>query len=156
MAGPKLESRKATDIAVIEHVGPYDKIPWDEYIPRLYGWAKEQKVMPGFYPIGIYHDVPESTTPEKLRSDVAIAFKGKGKASRGIVLKKLPAMKVATISHKGPGSEYKDTYARLHQWIAEKGLRAAGPPIEIYSRKPEVLRGRTILHAKVMIPVKRK
>jgi len=156
MAGPKVESRSATDIAVIEHKGPYDSIPWDEYIPRLYGWAKEQKVMPGFRPIAIYHDDPGTRAPDELRAEIAITYKGRAKASKGTVLKKLPAMRVATISHKGPKSEFRNTYAKLFKWIDEKGLEVSGPPMEIHSKKPEVVDGVTTFYAKIMVPVRKR
>ncbi len=156
MANPRLESRKASDLAYIEHQGPYDKIPWEQYIQQLYGWAKENKVMPGLYPMAIYPDSPECTPADKLRSEVAITFKGKASARGNVKMRKLPAMKVATVSHKGPGSEFKNTYGRLMAWIAEKGLEMSGPPMEIYSKKPEVVAGQTILYAKVMVPVKKK
>lgn len=156
MAGPKIESRKATDVAYIEHKGPYDKVPWEEYMHRLYGWAKDQKVMPGFYPFAVYLDAPGNVPPEKLRSEIAITFKGKAAAKGGVRTKKLPAMKVASISHKGPGSEFKNTYAKLDEWKASKGYVRAGPPIEVYTKKPEVVNGVTILYAKVMMPVKKK
>ena len=156
MTGPKLESRKSTSIVYIEHKGPYDKVPWDEYIHRLYGWAKEQKVMPGFYPMSICYDNPAKTQPEKCRSDIAISFKGKAKEIPGMKIKQLPAMKVASISHKGPGSEYANTYQKLGDFIAKKGYEVSGPPIEVYSKKPEVVDGVTILYAKIMIPVKKK
>jgi len=150
---PKLESRKAANLAYIEHQGPYNNVPWDDYIKRLYGWAKEQKVMPGFYPMAIYYDDPEKSPPEKCRSDIAITFKGRAKEQSGVKIRKMPAMKVATISHKGPGSEFKKTYTKLHDWIRKKGYDMSGPPIEIYSKKPAVLGGVTILYAKVMMPV---
>lgn len=156
MAAPKIESRKATSIAYIEHRGGYDKVPWDEYMHRLYGWAKNQKVMPGFFPMSICYDNPEKVAPEKCRSDIAITFKGKAKAVPGLKIKQLPAMKVASISHKGPGSEYANTYRKLDGFISEKGFKPSGPPIEIYSKKPEVVGGVTILYAKIMIPVKKK
>jgi len=155
VASPKVESRKATDIAYIEHKGPYDKVPWGEYIERLYGWAKAQKVMPGFYPFAIYYDVPGETAPDRLRSDIAITYKGKAQEQGGVKVKKLPAMKVASVSHKGPGSEFKTTYAKVNEWIATKGYVCAGPPIEIYTKKPEVVNGVTILYAKVMVPVEK-
>jgi len=117
MAGPKLEARKSSDLAYIEHQGPYDKVPWEEYMHRLYGWAKE----------GV-----------------------------GIKIKKLPAMKVASISHKGPGSEYANTYSKLMEFVGKNGYEVLGPPMEIYSKKPEVVGGETILYAKVMMPVKKK
>lgn len=156
MSNPKLESRRATNIAYTEHIGPYDKIPWEEYVQRLYGWAKRQKVMPGFYPLAIYHDDPEKTPAEKCRSEVAITFKGRGKKGDGMKVRRLPAMKVAAVSHKAPGSEFKKTYAQLTKWIADRGYTTSGPPIEVYTRKPKVVGGVTILYAKVMMPVTKK
>ena len=113
MAGLKLEERKATSIAFIDHQGPFDKIPWQEYIEKLYGWAKEQKVMPGFYPMGIYHDDPSIVSPEKCRTEIAITFKGEARGSSGVKTRQMPAMKVASLSHKGPGSEFQKTYGAL-------------------------------------------
>jgi len=156
VAGPKLEDRKASGLAYIEHEGPYDKVPWQEYIERLYGWAKEQKVMPGFYPMAIYMNAPDVTPPEKLRSDIGITFKGKAKESSGVKIRDMPAMKVATLSHKGPGTEFKNTYAKLTAWVDQKGYKLCGPPIEVYSKKPEVVGGVTIVYAKVMFPVSKK
>jgi hypothetical protein len=31
-----------------------------------------------------------------------------------------------------------------------------GPPMEIYSKKPEIVGGETILYAKIMIPITQK
>ena len=156
MANPKLETRKAANLAYIDHKGSYDRVPWEDYIKRLYGWAKEQKVMPGFYPMAICYDDPEKTPPEKIRSEIGITFKGRGKEQDGVKIRKMPAMKVAAISHKGPSVEFKNTYAKLTEWINKKGYRMSGPSIEVYSKKPEVVNGVKILYAKVMMPVKRK
>jgi effector-binding domain-containing protein len=156
MVSPKLECRGEANLAYIEYRGPYDKVPWEEYIHRLYGWAKEQKVMPGFYPMAICIDDPKTVSQKDCRSEIAITFKGKAAPTASIKTRQLPAMKVATISHKGPGSEFSNTYAKLMEWIAEKGYEVSGPPMEIYSKKPEVVDGVTILYAKVMMPVKKK
>jgi AraC family transcriptional regulator len=153
MASPKLEERKASSIAYLEHKGPFDKIPWQEYIEKLYGWAKDQKVIPGFYPMGIYLDDPNVVPLEECRSELAITFKGNAKEKSGIKIRDMPAMKVATLSHKGPGSEFKKTYGVLMEWIEKKGLTMFGPPMEIYSKKPEIVGGETILYAKIMIPI---
>ncbi|MFH0849002.1 MAG: GyrI-like domain-containing protein [archaeon] len=153
---PRVESRKASNLAYIKHKGPYDKVPWEDYIKRLYGWTKEQKVMPGFYPMAIYHDDPEKTPPEDCRSDIAITFKGRAKEQGEVKTRRMAAMKVATISHKGPGSEFKSTYTTLSDWIKRNEYKISGPPIEVYSKKPEVVDGVTVLYAKVMMPVKKK
>jgi effector-binding domain-containing protein len=156
MPNLRIERRKATKLAYLKHQGPYDKVPWDDYIKRLYGWAKEQKVMPGFYPLAIYYDDPQKKPQEKLRSEIGITFKGTGKGKAGVKIGQLAAMTVATISHKGPATEFKNTYAKLFAWIKAKGYKMSGNPIEIYTKKPSVIGGVTVLYAKVMMPVKKK
>jgi effector-binding domain-containing protein len=156
MAKVKLESRKASTLAYITHKGPYDKVPWSDYIEKLYGFAKEKKVMPGFYPMATYINSPDCTPADERISEISITVKGDVEGKGDIKIKKLPDMKVATISHKGPGSEFATTYAKLFAWVAENGYEVAGPPMEIYSKKPEVKGDQTILYAKVMVPVKRK
>jgi len=65
--------------------------------------------MPGFYPMGIYHDDPDKVPAEACSSNIAITFKGDAVESRDIKIGKLPDMSVASLSHKGPGSEFKNT-----------------------------------------------
>ena len=156
MAGVKLESRKAMTIAYIEYVGSYGSIPFDRYIGQLYGWAKENKIMPGFHPIGIFHSNPKETPPEECKTSIAIPIYGKGKPSGDIKIKKLPAMKVASYSHKGSASEYQNSYGKMEAWIKEKGYALSACPMEVYSKKPEVVKGEMILYAKIMMPVKKK
>ncbi|OGS42880.1 MAG: hypothetical protein A3K76_01015 [Euryarchaeota archaeon RBG_13_57_23] len=156
MAAAKLEKRKAVTLAYIEYVGSYGTIPFDKYIPRLYEWVKKQKkVMPGFYPICIYYSDPKSTPPEKCRTDVAITVKGKANPEGDIRMRKLPAMTVATLSHKGPASEYQKSYDILMQFVAKKGCVVTGPSMEIYAKKPEMVDGKMIIYAKIMFPVKK-
>ncbi|MBN1678014.1 MAG: GyrI-like domain-containing protein [Candidatus Thermoplasmatota archaeon] len=155
MAAPKLEKRKPVTLAYIEHVGPYDRIPFDSLIPRLYGWVKEKKIIPGFYPIGIFYSDPKTTAPELCRTDVAITVKGNPRPEGDIKIRKLPAMTVATLSHKGPGSEYQRSYDTLTEFVRKKGYFISGPPMEIYSKKPEVVGDETVLYAKIMFPVKK-
>ena len=37
----KIQKLKPMKLAYIEHIGKYDKVPYDKYVPRLYEWAKE-------------------------------------------------------------------------------------------------------------------
>ncbi len=156
MAKPKFEDRKETDIAYIDFIGPYDQVPWDELMPRLYGWAGGQKVIPGFHPMGIYFDDPKQVPPEKLRSEIVITFKGEAKESGGIKIRHMPAQKVAAMSFKGPGTEFTKAYGEMEEWIEGKGYRVSGPCIEIYSKKPEMVDGIMILYSKIMMPVEEK
>ena len=155
MASVKVESRKPLTIAYIEHTGPYDNIPFDRYIGRLYDWVKEKKVMPGFHPMGIFLDNPKRTPPDKCKCQLAIPVYGKVKGEGDIKIAKLPAMKVAAYSHKDSGKEYQDSYDKINDWIKKNGYTVSGPPIEIYSKKPEMVKGEMIIYAKIMFPVKK-
>ncbi len=150
---PKFEERKEALIAYIEHQGPYDDIPWSELMGELFVWAKEQKVIPGPFPIGIYLDDPQKVPRELRRSEIAITFRGPGGASRGVKTKTMPAMKVATLSFKGPGRELGNAHQALAEFIQVQGHRALGPLIEIYTKTPEIVDGRIIMYSKIMTPV---
>ncbi len=156
MAQVKLETRKPQILAYVEHVGAYDAIPMDTYVEKLYGWAKEKGVRPGFYPMGIYYDSPDETPPEECRSEIAIPIFGGATAEGDVKIRELKEMQVAAISHKGPSEEYAKTYQRLSEWIEQHDYEWAGPSIEVYSKKPEVAGDETILYAKVMAPVRKK
>jgi AraC family transcriptional regulator len=156
MAKPKFEERKEADLAYIEYIGGYDSVPWNELMPRLYGWAKEQKVMPGFHPMGVYYDNPEQVPSERCRSEIGITFKGPGKESGWVKVRHMPAQKVAALSFKGPGIEYQKAYQDLGRWVDEKGYKVTGPCIEIYSKMPEMIDGVMILYSKILMPVEEK
>ena len=153
MAKVKIEKRKAVRVAYLQHIGSYGNIPFDKMIGQLYDWAKRNKVMPGFYPMGIYLSDPKTTPPEKNITEIAISFKGDARPDGDIKIKDLPEMTVATYSHKGPSSEYQKSYSILGEWIVENGYQMHGPPIEIYSKKPEMVDGQMVLYSKIMFPV---
>ncbi len=156
VTGIKMEKRKRTKLAYIEHTGKYDEIPFQKDFEKLYGWAKENHIRPGFYPLGIYLDRPTEVPSTKLRSEIAIPIFGNAKAEADVNIKELPAMKVAAISHNGPSTEFPNTYRKLNEWIAEKGYEWSGPAIEIYTRKPKLVGGETILYAKIEAPIRKK
>ncbi len=150
---PKFEDRKEAQIAYIEHRGPYDDIPWGDHMGELFAWAKENGVKPGYCPMGIYLDDPQRVPREQCRSEIAITFRGPGKASGGVKTRTLPAMKVATLSFKGTGSELGSAHMVLSEFIQVQGHRALGPMIEIYTRTPEIVDGKIILYSKIMTSV---
>ena len=156
MSKVKIEKRKPITIAYIEHVGPYGNVPFDRYIEQLYGWAKLKKVRPGFYPMAVYHDDPEKTSPEKCRTDVAISVGGEPQGDDSVSVRRIPAMTVATISHKGATEGFKEVYGNLAKWAEDNGYDWDGPPMEVYTRKPKVVDGKVVVHAKIMAPVKKR
>ncbi len=156
MAKVNVEKREPQTIAYIEHTGAYSEVPFQEYTERLYGWAKENKVRPGFYPLGIYLDSPEQRPPDELRCEIGIPVYGEPSPSGDVKVKEIPAMEVATIKHAAPAADYAKTYEALGMWIEEQGYEWAGPAIETYTKKPEMVEGQLIHYAKIQAPVQKK
>lgn len=156
MAGIKLKTAKSIKLAYLEHTGDYGSIPYDDYFNKLYKWAKEKKVRPGFKPMGIFHDSPEQTPSEECRSEIGIPIVGDAEPEGDIKIKELPPMEVAVIKHKGSTKEYQDTYRKLNEWITKNGYEWAGPAIEVYTKKPKTVGDETIIYANVQVPVKKK
>jgi len=152
----KVKKTKPMKIAYIEHVGDYSETPYDRYISRLYAWAKEKKVRPGFSAISICYDDPEKTPRDQCRSEICIPIKGSADPDEEVKIKELPSMEVAVIKHKGRSSEYVETYGRLNKWIEENGYEWNGPSMEVYTKKPKVVGGETIIYANVQVPIKKK
>jgi len=156
MAAVKIKTTKPQKLAYLEHTGDYKTIPYDQYFDKLYTWAKENKVRPGFKPLGIFHDDPEKTPPEKCRSEIGIPIVGDVEPEGEVKIKELPTMEVAEIKHKGSSDQYKETYNILSQWVAQNGYEYAGPPMEVYTKKPKIKGDETIIYANVQVPVKKK
>ena len=140
MAKIKVEKTKPMKIAYIEHVGAYGEIPYEKYYSRLYEWAKENKIRPGFQALSLCYDNPHETPPAQCRSEVAIPIKGTATSSEDIKIKELPSMEVAQIKHKGSSEEYKNSYKTLNDWIVQNGYEWAGPSMEVYTKKPKVVK----------------
>jgi AraC family transcriptional regulator len=156
MAGIKIKTIKPQKLAYIEHTGDYSSIPYDNYYEKLYSWAKEKKVRPGFKALGIFHDNPDKTPPEQCRSEICIPIVGEAESDEEIKVKELPTMEVAQIKHKGSSKEYKNTYQNLNEWITQNGYEWAGPSMEVYSKKPITKGEETIISATIQAPIKKK
>lgn len=55
-----------------------------------------------------------------------------GQDAEGLVFKKMPAVRVATVLHKGPYEQLGAAYAYIMKWIEENGYEVAGHPRESY------------------------
>lgn len=156
MTGIKIKTIKPQKLAYIEHTGDYSSIPYDNYYEKLYAWAKEKKIRPGFKALGIFHDDPEKTPPELCKSEICIPIVGEAEDEGEIKVKELPSMEVAQIKHKGSSSEYQNTYKTLNEWITQNGYELAGPSMEVYSKKPKTEGEETIISATIQAPIKKK
>jgi len=152
----KIETLKPMKIAYIEHVGEYAKVPYDKYVPRLYEWAKENKLRPGFKNINVFYDDPQEKNPSECTSWIGIPVIGNANSDDEVKIKEFPEMKVATYNFEGPNSGFQDAYGILGTWIEKHGYIWDGPGFEVCSEKPKMVNGEMILKTTIHVPIKEK
>jgi len=152
----KVKKRRAQTMAYIEYKGPYGKIPFDEAYGKLFAFAKESKAGVRGGPFAVYASDPHVTPESELVTRVAVPI-GKAVEPKGeINVQELPEMEVASMDHNAPAEEYNKSYTELGKWITDNGYIATGAPFEIYTGKPKVKDGKTIIYSEIQFPVKKK
>jgi len=129
-------------VAGVRHIGPYHEI--GRAFGRLGGIAGAPPK--GAQMIAIFHDDPEATPPDKLRSDAAMTLPGGSSTPNGLIEQRIPAGRYASVVHKGPYEELPKVWAQLKkEWLPSSGHHAGQPGYEVYlndptkTAKPELL-----------------
>ncbi len=134
----RIETRKPMRVAFIRHVGPYNQVgaTWG----RLCAWAGMRGLFgPNTVLLGLCHDDPEVTPPDKIRYDACIAVGPNVSGDGEVGVQEIAGGDYAVTLHRGPYDNLADTYARLcGQWLPAHGreLRSA-PSLEIYRNSPQ-------------------
>jgi len=152
----KVKKFKPIRLAYIEHRGPYDKIPFEQYYENLFGWAKEAGAKPGFRPVGIYPTSPKDTPPKNLIAQIGIPIRADVGGTKDIKIKEVPAMTTAQAKFKGPSDEIEATYDVMTRWVIDNGYEIIGPSMEVYTGKPRIKEGKMHLKYVIHMPVKKK
>ncbi len=125
-------------LGTVRHIGPYQHI--SEAFQRLGAIAGPAGLIsgPAAAMIGVYHDDPETTPPEELRSDAALAVSPEAQLPEGLVELRLPAGRYASMTHVGPYTQLGDAWARfMGEWLPNSGHRVGvGMSYEIYRNTP--------------------
>lgn len=135
-----IETRQEETIYGIRSIGPYEDI--GPLFARLWEWAISSGLAPyARYGIGIYHDDPLSTVPEKCRADACIQFSqplSSEPADPSIQTIKLAGGRYARYRHTGPYTTLQQAYSTFYgQWLPGSGYECADlPPFEIYINNP--------------------
>jgi AraC family transcriptional regulator len=131
----KLEPRR---IAFLRHVGPYSAVgaTWG----RLCGWAGPRGLLgPKTQFLGLSHDDPQITPPEKLRYDAAITVDRPVEPAGEIGVTELAGGEYATLLHKGPYETLSRSYQALFgAWLPTSGREVRNAPgFELYLNAPD-------------------
>jgi len=121
-------------IAGIRHIGPYQEIGRE--FGRLGGLLKGPPPA-GSQMIALFHDDPEVTPSDKLRSDAALSLPGKTRSPSGLIEQHIPAGRYAKAIHKGGYDGLPGAWAALkHEWLPKSGHKMGHPSYEIYLNNP--------------------
>lgn len=130
----RLEYMQARRLAVVRHTGPYNQI--GRAFERLGALAGPAGLLahPGAAMIGRYHDDPEATPPEALRSDAGITVPEGVPIPAPLEEAILPAGNYARYAHIGPFETLGDAWSRfMGGWLPASGHRLGeGPAYEFY------------------------
>jgi AraC family transcriptional regulator len=125
-------------LVFLRHVGPYSQVgaTWG----RLMAWAGMRGLLgPGMMMIGIVHDDPDVTPPDKVRYDAAVAVTRPVQPEGEFGVMELAGGSYAVVTHKGPYENLGKMYQRIYGgWLPKSGhhLRDA-PAFEQYLNSPQ-------------------
>ena len=134
-----IEEMPELRVGAVRHVGPYNQIP--NAFVKLGEIVKRAGLQPhnGMTMLAIYHDDPETTPQDELRSDAGLTFPTKARMPEGLRELTLPSGRYARTTHIGPYEELGDAWARfMGEWLPRSAERLAeSPSYEIYRNTPE-------------------
>lgn len=142
-------------VAFIRHVGPYEDVT-DRLWQKLADWAKSKRLPLDLIFLGIAHDAPGVTPPERLRFDAAIVIPEPFSSDGAVGYQMLAAAEVAMTTHVGHYRTLPKAYATIvHRLARLKGYRVGGlPSIEVY-RTTRVDARHEMNHTEIYLPVSR-
>jgi AraC family transcriptional regulator len=134
----QIKEIKPMRVAFVRHVGPYNEVgsTWQ----RLCAWAGPRGFLgPQTTFLGLCHDDPEVTPPDKIRYDACVTVHDATEPEGDVGVQEIAGGEYAVATHRGPYEKLIETYAALcGQWLPQSGreLRSA-PGFEVYRNNPQ-------------------
>lgn len=134
----KIEKVDPIRVAFVRHVGPYEECgsAWQ----TLCSWAGRKGLFgPNSRMLGISHDDPDVTPPEKIRYDACVTVDESVQPEGDVGVQEIPGGEYAVATHKGPYVNLKETYSKIcGEWAPRSGREMkVGPCFEAYLNDPE-------------------
>jgi AraC family transcriptional regulator len=142
----RVEKIPAMRVAFVRHLGPFENVGpvWS----ALMAFAGMRGLFgPHTRALGIIHDDPDITAPEKLRYDAAVTIVKDVAPEGSIGIQEIPACEYAIAQHRGPYDGISETYARMcGNWLPTSGRElASAPAIEFYLNTPQTTKPEDLL-----------
>ena len=142
-------------VAYMRHIGPYGR-GVSQHWAKFSKWSKTHDlVVKGAVTLGISHDDPSVTPPEKCRYDACITVPADFKAGPEVNLADIPGGKYAVMAFKGSdrdiGKAWNDIY---RQWLPDSGYQPDDRPcFELYEERHQCHPG-GVFECDICIPVR--
>jgi AraC family transcriptional regulator len=151
-----VKETEPTTVAFLKMKGHYNQIP--AAFGTLYGWIMEKGYKPRGAAITVYCNIPGQVSDDELlwelRSQISADVDESGPSGEGLGVKRLGAVRVAAVIHKGPYEKLEETYSALILWVEENGYETSGPPEELYLNDPAKVPTDELL-TEIRFPVRR-
>ena len=113
----EVKSLPACNVAFARHVGPYHGI--GEAFERLYQWAGPRNLISAeTVHLATYHDDPDTTPPDLLRSSACISIPEGLTIDGDIGKMEIPGGLFATARFEIEGTQFGAAWAAIMDWIA--------------------------------------
>lgn len=128
------------NVASMRHIGPYNQI--GTTIEKLFAWAGPKGLIqfPRTQILAVYHDNPETTPADKLRSDACITVPEGTTSDAQVKAVKIPGGQFAVAHVEIDQSEYPAAWTKLvSEWMPQNGCTPDQDRLcyELYLNNPE-------------------
>ena len=121
------------DLAFRRHLGPYENVG-DDLFDEVGRFARERGWGPSLLFVGIGHDAPGITAPERLRFDAGVRAPGAFAPTRRVAHQRLTGGPFALVTHVGPYHTLSAAYPEIWRRASSlRGFEIVGlPAVEMY------------------------
>lgn len=123
---------------------------FDGTYPKLMSFMQSEGLQPAGPPFARYFKFSK----EEVDVEGGVPVTGSPRGSGDVNAGEIPAGRVASTIHVGPYDKLGDAYAAMEKFMKEKGLEAAGPPMEIYWSDPSEEKDTSKLRTELIWPIK--
>ncbi len=134
MKAPTKKHVETQTVIAMEHAGSYHEI--GAVYRELHEWARKHNAKPAGRGMTVFLSPPSEFDPKSALFEVCLPVATAPKPDGNVRVKTLPACDVAAIRVRGPYSKIPAHYSELLAWLDVEGWEIAGPPREIYVKRP--------------------
>ena len=144
-------------VAYMRYVGPYGPHGIPELWKRFREWMEPRRLLgPDSIRLGIGHDDPVVTAPEKCRYDACVVVPESFAGDKWVNAVDVPGGKYAVAEFIGTADEIREAWEALYRsWLPDSGYQPDDRPcLEVYRGNPEVAGRPGTFRCELCVPVR--